>query len=344
MTSSNNTTRRDYRHARAQRLRRQMERLGIGAVLLRQPANFAWYTGGADNRVNHAQSVGVASVLVTPTEEYVIATNIEARRMREEQTPDIEVVEHPWFVDMETTIRDVIGGTTFGADAPTEGARDVGGEIAPVRYLLDAEAIERYRQVGRDAALAMAEAVEALEPGMTEYQGAALLESACRRHKLFCPVALVAADERIASYRHPIPQGATIKSRVMVVCCAERGGLYANLTRIVSFEPLDAETQRRQELCDVILRRMRHEATVPGRTLADAFADCQRFYAEAGFPQEWRLHHQGGLSGYASREVVATPSTHLVIEPGQAFAWNPSITGAKAEETFILTEAGPEVI
>jgi antitoxin VapB len=130
----------------------------------------------------------------------------------------------------------------------------------------------------------------------------------------------------------------------MLVASAERGGLYANLTRIVELEEPDPELTRRQRACDEILARMREEATRAGRTLADAFADCRRFYAEAGFPGEWRLHHQGGLTGYASRELIATPATHAVIESGHAFAWNPSVAGAKAEETFVLTESGPELV
>ena len=81
-----------------------------------------------------------------------------------------------------------------------------------------------------------------------------------------------------------------------------------------------------------------------GRTLPDVFDDIQGFYADAGFPDEWRLHHQGGLTGYASRELIATPATQHRIATDQAFAWNPSITGAKAEETFVLTQSGPLVV
>ena len=332
------------RRSRQQRLRELMDRRGLGALLLRRSANFAWYTGGADNRVDHASPFGVASVLITLDAELIFTNNIEAPRMREEQTPDLEVVEHPWYGDEAVAIREVVGDASLGTDFPLEGAMDVSGEVAPLRYVLDPVILERYRRVGTDGAAAVMEAAESLEPGMSEHEAAANLAAACRRRGLFSPVLLAAADDRIGRYRHPIPQGGFAERRVMLVVSAERGGLYANVTRIVDFEEPEAELKRRQEASETILERMREEATRLGRTLADAFQDCQRFYAEAGFPGEWKLHHQGGMTGYASREVIATPATQQEIQVGQAFAWNPSITGAKAEETFILTESGPDVI
>ena len=265
--------------------------------------------------------------------------------MREEQTPDFEIIEHPWYGDEAAAIREAVGKVSLGTDFPFGEAPDISNEIAPLRYVLDPDALERYRHVGVDAAAAVAEAAESLEPGMSEHEAAANLASSCRRRGLFSPVLLAAADDRIARYRHPIPHGEeTIERRAMLVVSAERGGLYANVTRLIHFAEPEKELKQRLEACEAILRRMREEATRPGRTLADAFEDCQRFYAEAGFPQEWKLHHQGGMTGYASREIIATQATPQEIRAGQAFAWNPSITGAKAEETFVLTEAGPEVI
>ena len=334
----------ESRRSREQRLRELMQRRDLGALLLRRSANFAWYTGGADNRVDHASPLGVADIILTRDTEHVFTNHIEAQRMKEEQTPGLEVIEHPWYEDEVAAIRDVVGDVPLGADFALDGATaDVSEEISSLRYVLDPDALERYRRIGADAAAAVAEAASSLEPGMSEHEAAANLAAACRRRELFSSVLLAAADDRIARYRHPIPHGNALERRAMLVVSAERGGLYANVTRMVYFEEPDEVLERRQEACETILRRMR-EATRPGRTLADVFADCRRLYAEAGFPDEWQLHHQGGMTGYASREIIATPQTLEEIRTGQAFAWNPSITGAKAEETFILTESGPEVI
>ena len=332
------------REVRRDRLRELIERRGVGAVVLRRPANFAWYTGGADSRVDHVAAEGVADIVLTATGEWVVTSAIEAPRMRTEQTPELEVVEYPWHEGPAAALRDLVGDVAVGADVPLAAATDLDEDVARLRRVLDPDAVERLRAVGGDASRAMAEAAAALEPGMSEFDAAANLAAACRERGLSTPVLLAAADERIVLHRHPIPVGARIERRAMLVTSAERGGLYANLTRIVELEPADAEITRRMNACDEILARMREEATRPGRTLAEAFADCRRFYADAGFPDEWTRHHQGGLTGYGSREIIATPDTDHVIGAGQAFAWNPSITGAKAEETFVLTKDGAEVV
>ena len=332
------------RKTRDEKLRDLMQERGLGALLLRRPANFAWYTGGADNRVDRGDPFGVASVLLTPESSYVLTDNIEAPRMRAEQTPDMEVVEHLWHSGPAALLEELVGGHPIGADFPSEIGPDLANEVTPLRYVLDAEAIESYRRLGADAVLAVSEASTSLTPDTDEIEAAAELAAACRRRGMFSPVLLAASEERLARYRHPIPRGGPIGGRAMLVVCAERGGLFANLTRIIDFQEPDPETTRRQEACAAILRRMREEATRPGRTLADAFEECRRFYAEAGFPDGWRDHHQGGTTGYASREVVATPDARQEIRTGQAFAWNPSLEGAKAEETFVLGENGPEVL
>jgi Xaa-Pro dipeptidase len=332
------------RESRDRSLRELMEEQSAGALLLSSPANFAWYTGGADNRVDHGDPVGVASVLVTRNDAYILTNNIEAPRMREEQTPEIEVVEHPWHQEPAALLRELTGGASVGTDSPSTSGPDLSAEISPLRYVLDEDAIEAYRRLGEDTVRAISEAADALSSETDELEAAAELSAACLGRGMFAPVLLAASEERLVRYRHPVPHGGPLGKQAMLVVCAERGGLFVSLTRMIYFEGPDPQTTRRQGACEEILRRMREEATREGSTLARAFQDCRHFYAEAGFPEGWRDHHQGGMAGYASREVIATPDTHQEIREGQAFAWNPSLVGAKAEESFVLGPDGPEVL
>lgn len=330
--------------ARRERLRELMEELGARAAVLRRPENFAWYTGGGNSRVEYVSPLGVADVVLTADREWVVTSTIEGPRMRDEEAMGFEVVEYPWEEGPDRTLGELIGGLPLAADVELAGAELLGERLDAIRRVLDPDAIHHLRSIGVDLSAALADAAGTLEPGITEHEAADAIAAACRGRGLVPTVLLAATDERIARYRHPLPTSATIERRAMLVASAQRGGLYANLTRHVHFDPPDPEVGRRQEACEEILARMRAQATRPSVTVAEAFADCTRFYAEAGFPNEWRLHHQGGITGYASREVIATPSTEMEIEVGQAFSWNPSITGAKAEDTFLLTESGPETI
>src|SRR5918995_1838293 len=68
------------RGARAERLRELLGERDLGGVVLRRPVNFAWYTGGADSRVDHVAPDGVADVLVTGDEELVIGSTMPGAR------------------------------------------------------------------------------------------------------------------------------------------------------------------------------------------------------------------------------------------------------------------------
>jgi Xaa-Pro aminopeptidase len=317
----------------------------LEALLLQKTGNFAWATCGADSHINTADSMGVASLLITRANRYLLTNNIEAGRLMQEEglaEQDWELQVSPWFEKGEK-ITGLIGGMKVGADTSLPNALDLSHDIATLRSQLTKAEGDRFKELGNLCALGMRQAIEAVKPGMNEYELAGLLAQSVESRGVQAIVNLIATDERIFSYRHPLPTSKILRNYAMLILCGRKWGLICSITRLVHFGQLPDEVRHKANGVARIDAEM-IAATRPGNTLGDVFDRVQSAYAAAGFPDEWKLHHQGGSAGYAPREVTATPASTEPILLGQAFAWNPSIAGAKSEDTILVGESSNEII
>lgn len=311
------------------------------AVVATSPPTVRWLLCGRGRPVSYSSPEADYTLLLADGEAYAAFPDIELSRVRAEERLEelgYEPVPFPWYEGRGPTVERLLRGRARLAEDALEAA------IAPSRRLLTDDERERYRRAGADAAAAMAASIERLQPGHSESDAAAELAHQARLRDFFPPVVLVAGEKRQKAHRHPLPTRERLGRHALLAVTAEREGLHVSLTRIVSFGPapdeLAALVRTAAEIDAAVL-----VASRPGRTLGDVFGDLERAYAAAGFPEEWRRHHQGGLTGYQGREVFAVPGESALVPDSCAVAWNPSITGgAKSEDTALVTDDGVEVI
>ena len=328
------------------KIRKYLEEKKADGVVLSRVDSIAWVACGADTYVNIAADTGVATVLVLPEKIVVLTTRIESQRLLDEELRELplEVVALPWQADREQYAdKELIKGRTMLADAPFGGLPLLPADFVRLMYDFTENEIERYREIGRLSGGALQGACFHAKPGISEDSLAGLLARNCLDVGVQPVVILIAADNRLLNYRHPLPTGNKIKKNVMLVVCGRRNGLIASCTRIVSAGGPDNDLKRRHEACarvDAVF----NTGTRPGRRVGDIFIDAMKTYTETGFDGEWNLHHQGGGAGYRGRYFLGTETCDEIVIPNSAYAWNPSITGTKCEDTLLVLPAGNEFI
>jgi Xaa-Pro aminopeptidase len=331
-----------------ERIRTFLSDHGLDGVVLSRGDSFAWLGCGADSVVDPTGETGVGSLVVLPDGVRLVTNNIEADRLRTEELQGIDLrgtEVFPWHKPSEraAVISKLAAGKRLAADDGSAGLPPPPPGFYRLRFSLTEAEVARYRALGADCRDAMESAARSIEKGMTEADAAALLAAECRRRGVLPGVVLVAADERLTSWRHPVPKSTPVRRAAMLVLCGRRQGLVAAITRLVHFGQFGEDLIRRHVAACTVDARMIW-ATTPGARAADVLALGRQTYSEFNFPDEWRLHHQGGAIGYRSREYIATPECAEVVLHNQAFAWNPSIRGTKSEDTVLATSAGPELL
>lgn len=318
----------------------------LDGLVISAQCNFAWATCGGSSYVSIATEGGVAHLVVTAELCAVICENIEAPRILDEELQGLgcDVIALNWWEGgLPSAIDSFVGSAHWGSDTGQFGKLSLEPQLMPLRMVLCGTEIVRYHQLGRMTAESMMTACHAVQPGMSEHQVASLLNRELLNHGIVPQVSLIASDERIAKYRHPIPSEKRVDTLVMLVTGARKWGLVVSMTRLVHFGALPAELRRRHDaVTEVDAAFITH--TTAGTPIATVFEAGVEAYNQAGFEGEWQHHHQGGPTGYKAREFRGSFSVDREVKTGQAYAWNPSIAGTKSEDTVVITSDGPKLI
>ena len=330
-----------------QKLRDYMALNGYEGILLFRRDTFSWLTGGRINHIIHSTEFGMMALLITADQKYCVANQVEMHRMmKEEDLEGLGYLPLPvnwWEEDYLESVRRQFGGIKLASDKPLPGVSDIYEDLKRLRYSLMPEELQRYRELCAVCTHIVEDTCRTLKPGKTEYEVCGCMIGKAAKEGIEASVALVASDYRIFEFRHPIDTMKRIDKYAMVVLCGRKYGLFANLTRFVHFGALPQELcEKFEKVRKIEVEMMSH--TVPGKSVADVFRTAVREYEKAGYPDEWTRLHQGGPTGYATRDFLATPNNEETICHNQAYTWNPSITGTKSEDTILVGEQGFEVL
>lgn len=312
------------------KVRALLDENGVDGILVESQPNFHWLTGGRGFIGLNSESA-CATLLITKNDSFLLSNNIEGKRLvAEELKSRFELVEFPWYDESrkEAKIKELCPGRV---------ARDaeLARRFMTLRTILDAEQIAAYQDMAPTIASILERNLRAIKKGVSELAFAGALSADLWEEGIEPVTILVGFDDRLAQWRHLLPTRNLLNKRAIASLAVRRNGLFVSVTRQICFGSIPEEIQRKQEAVDCVKAKML-ASTRAGKTMGELLDVAIAAYAEAGFPEEWRNHHQGGLTGYVSRESRAHPGSTVEIKNNQAFAWNPTIAGVKAEETAIL--------
>ncbi|MHA1271598.1 MAG: M24 family metallopeptidase [Candidatus Helarchaeota archaeon] len=313
----------------------------LNGIILSKQQNFSWITCGGDNHVVSSSDLGVATIMITPTDRIMICKNNEKNRLIEEELKNLgfKVIDFPWYGNLESELKKIIndGNDRFGSDTIFHSLRTkyIENDLMELRLVLIGDEINRAKKLGQEISNEFEFTCKSIQSGMTELEISAIISSNLLKIGIYPAVLLIAVDERIFKYRHPIPTKKKLKNYAMLVIVGKRNGIHIAMTRFIHFGKISTELKNKLHAIGYIDAGLINNSRI-GSISGDVIKQVIYDYKKVGFENEWKLHHQGGAIAYNPREYIANMDSKYKILENSMMAWNPSITGVKSEDTILI--------
>lgn len=320
-----------------------IEHGSFDGVILRDPANIAWFTCGSRLDLRGTASPP-AALFVSRDARVVLCASSESGQLFDREIGGLgfQLKERPWDEPRERLLRDLTRGRNVAADEPLlAGCVDVASELQTLRAVLSDRDASAMRLLGADLTHAVEATVRTFQRGESEAEVAGHVAHRMIK-KLIEPVRIqVLADAQGHRFRHwgygPDP----IQRSLTLAVIGRRVGLHCAVARSMTFGPASTEMRNAHEVCSMVQASAIYFSQ-PGPTAEEVWPKLARIYEKYGAPDEWRVAEQAAVIGYSPEELPFTPSGGFRIQDGMAIHWHPSVRTALAGDTMIARKGRVE--
>lgn len=322
------------------------------AAVLAKPANIAAFFRGAQVSLGFRQEPpGRIAIYVTGETVVLLSNRTEVSRVAEDELSWLDgLTARPFQWDewnLKASVKAYLDSEGIRRVCDDTGVfgENVGLDLEEMYYPLSDEEIKNIRELAKDTAFLVESVAKNVDPGATEVQVAGELTGQLVSRGIWPEFIMIAGDERIGRFRHCVPKEIPIRQLCLLSATVHRRGLYVSLTRLVSLGAVTPEWRQLQEACNRIDARA-ILLSKAGTSVGEIFRAIKRNYTEEGYPDEWTIHHQGGPAGFYGRDYKATENESRCLVEQQPIVWNPTVRGAKSEDTILTTQNGqlPEIL
>lgn len=334
----------EFARSRQQQVQQFLKDHNFDGLLLTQPSNIAWYTGGAEPPRGLLGQV-TAALLLTPDLVTLLARRSDTEVMLGSETSLVGLQHHicEWPENSAELLKDWSQPKRLAVDGRLDVGDDVSPELDALRLPLHAFEIETLRKLGIRVARAIEKGAREVRRGDTEAQIAGDIASRLVRHDVIPERIQVWGDGRGQACPNWTFRRDAVEHFFTISVIGRRQGLHVAVSRTVSFGT--APKELRWTHSDMLLAHatamhaLRDQAEV-----SMVVARVREASEKLGFVPDWSATLPGCVTGYASCEAPLSMQSTFHLRSGMPLIWQSSLGPARAVDTLLVRKADGKVI
>jgi Xaa-Pro aminopeptidase len=321
-----------------------LNQLQCEGLLLLEPDNFAWLTGGAIAR-GALDPAAAPALYCNGEHRWVLASNADSQRLFDEELDGLgfQLKEWPWHWGRDQLLADLCQNRQVACDRTYGTAQPAGEAVRQLRRKHTSYEQACLRAAGQLVAHAVEATCRTFARGETEREVAGQLSHRLLHRGAHVLHVGVAADGRSRIYRRFSFTAVPVQRYAVITATARKYGLHVTASRTVCFGDVPEDLRAdHNAVCRVSASYL--ASTWPDAVPREILLAGRRIYLISGFEHEWLLSPQGHVTGRAPVELALTPQTEELFQPGWAVTWDVRAGAAVGSDTYLVSEEGPKCV